>query len=364
MITVGYDATPLLGRRTGVGRYAEHLLSALADDDAFDLRPTAFTLRGRGRLAGVLGGSAVLRSRPIPANLLQQLWMRLDLPPVELLCGRVDVFHATNFILPPVHRARGVVTLHDLAFLRLPEVVAGATLRLRTLVPRGLKRASLVITPSQATADDVADAYGVDADRLVVTPPGVAAGSFTATPPDPAARARLGLPERYLLAVGTLEPRKGLQTLLDALRSAPDAPPLALVGATGWGPALDRAGLAADRVIELGYLDTAALASVTAGAELLVYPSRFEGFGLPPLEAMAAGVPVVVSDLPVLREVCGVHAHYAAAGDSEALAGAIAATLSDGGPGTRADRIAHARTYTWQRCAALTAAAYLRAVEL
>ena len=357
---VGYDATPLLGRRTGVGRYTEHLLGALARDATLTLRPTAFTLRGRDQLAGAVPPGVTPRSRPVPANLLQQLWMRTNVPPVELLCGRVEVFHATNFILPPALRARGVVTIHDLAYLRLPEVVAGATLRLQTLVPRGLKRAAIVLTPSQATADDVVDAYGFPRDRIVVTPLGIDPTWYAAAPPPAAFRARHGLPENYLLAVGTKEPRKGLQTLLSALRSLPDTPPLALVGAQGWGPALESAGIAADRIIELGYLDTADLQTVTAGAELLVYPSRYEGFGLPPLEAMATGRPVVTSDLAVLREACGPHARYAAVGDSEGLAGAIAVTLGDGGPTTSAARIEHARGFTWQRCADLTAAAYRR----
>lgn len=361
MLTVGYDATPLLGQRTGVGRYTEHLLEELATRDGVEMRPTAFTLRGRDQLGAVVPAGVQTRSRPIPANLLQRLWMHVDVPTVELLCGRADIFHATNFVLPPLHRARGVLTIHDLAYLRLPDVVASVTNRLETLVPRGLKRAAIVLTPSQATADDVIEAYGFSPDRIVVTPLGITPDWYSATPPTGPELARFGLPERYLLAVGTQEPRKGLQTLLDALRTLPDAPPLALVGAGGWGPALDRAGLSSDRVIELGYLDTAELQRVTAGAELLVYPSRYEGFGLPPLEAMATGRPVVVSDLAVLREACGEHARYAAVDDREALASAIESTLGDGGPTSAEARIAHAHGFTWQRCASLTAAAYARA---
>ena len=205
------------------------------------------------------------------------------------------------------------------------------------------------------------DAYGIAEDRIVVTPLGVTPDWYAAEPPSSAARARFGLPESYLLAVGTQEPRKGLQTLLDALGELPEAPPLALVGPPGWGPALQKAGLPAGRVIELGYLETADLQCVTAGAEMLIYPSRYEGFGLPPLEAMALGRPVVASELAVLREACGPHARYCAVGDSGALAAAIELTLTDGGPTTSEARIGHARGFTWGRCAELTAAAYARA---
>ena len=163
------------------------------------------------------------------------------------------------------------------------------------------------------------------------------------------------------MAVGTQEPRKGLDVLLEALRLLPEAPPLALVGARGWGPALEHAGVGAGRVIELGYLDSPALRTVVTGASCLVFPSRYEGFGLPPLEAAAAGVPSVVSDLGVLREVMGAQAAYAEVGSADALAEAIRQTLDAGGPTTAEARREHARDFTWVRCAALTVEAWRQA---
>jgi len=359
---VGLDATPLLGARTGIGRYASSLLAALAGRDDVRTVATAFSLRGRDRLPGVVPARTGVRSRPVPANLLQQLWMRLDTPPVELLCGRVDLFHGTNYVLPPLHRARGALTVFDLSYLHLPDTVQGPTHRLRTLVPRGLRRADVVITAAQAIADEVAEAYAVPADRLAVVPLGVDAGWSTAEPPDDDLRRGLGLPSTYLLAVGSTEPRKGLDTLLGALRQLPDAPPLALVGPPGWGPALDRAGLAPERVLQLGYQPEESLRSLVAGAACLAYPSRYEGFGLPPLEAMTAGVPVVTSDIAVCREVLGAHARYAPVGDADALAAALRATLADAGPTTASERRAWASAYTWEACAAGTLAAYTRAL--
>jgi len=364
-VRVGVDATPLLGVRTGVGRYVEHLLGALASPayDGLDLVATAFSGRGASRLSAALPPGVAARARPVPARVLQGLWRRVDLPPVELLSGPLQVFHGTNFLLPPLRRARGVLTVHDLAYLRMPGVVDAASRRYRELVPRGVRRAAVVVAPSQATAGDLADAYGVPAERVVVTPLGVAPEWSSTEPPGAEWLAARGLPSSYLLAVGTLEPRKDLATALRAVaRLPPGTPPLVLAGPGGGGPTLDAAGLAPGRVHTTGYLSGDTLRRVVAGAACLVFPSLLEGYGLPPLEALAAGVPVVASDLPVCREVLGPHARFAPAGDADAFAAAIAATLADGGPTTRAERRAYASARTWQACADATLGAYRRAL--
>lgn len=377
---IGLDATPLLGMRTGVGRYVEHLLGALAADsvgrvDQVDpgdrcgdeLVATAFTLRGRGALPGMVPAGVATRVRPAPARGLHALWTRTEAPPVEWLTGRIDVFHATNFVLPPLRRAAGVVTVHDLSFLRTPDTVSAASLRYRVLVPRSVRRAAVVCTVSAAVAEEVREEYRLDADRVVVTPLGVDANWFTASAPDPSWLAGRGLPGRYLLFAGTQEPRKGLPTLLAGyarLRASdPDTPPLVLAGPPGWGPALDTAGLPPDAVHTTGYLPADELRALVAGAACLVYPSRYEGFGLPPLEAFACGTPVVASDLPVIREVTGTLARLVPVGDADALAEALATTLADGGPTGAADRRTRAAGFTWARCAETTRSAYRRAFD-
>jgi glycosyltransferase involved in cell wall biosynthesis len=286
----------------------------------------------------------------VPVRVLHSLWSRAEWPPVELLSGRSDVFHATNFVLPPLRRARGVVTIHDLSYLRHPETVSAASARYRELVPRSLARASVVVTPSATTAALLREAYDVRVP-VQVTPLGVGEQWAAARPPDDAVRARLGLPSSYLLFVGTLEPRKDLRTLLAAHRLVPDAPPLVLVGAPGWGEQLDVSGC-----ITPGFLTDDVLPSVVAGAAALVLPSRDEGFGIPVIEALAAGTPVVASDLPVLREVGGDVVTYAAAGDPAAFAAALQQVLA--APGDPAPRRTHASAYTWARCAEATRAAY------
>jgi glycosyltransferase involved in cell wall biosynthesis len=349
-VRVGLDATPLLGVRTGIGRYTADLLAALAPGPD-ELVATAFTLRGRGAL--VVPAPVAVRARPVPARLLQEAWARGAFPPVELLTGRLDVFHATNFVLPPLRRAGGVVTVHDLAFLRLTATVSAASARYRDLVPRSLRRARVVVTPSLAVADQVREAYAAElgATPVHAVPHGVDPRWSTASPPDAALRARLGLPSAYVLFVGTLEPRKDLRTLLAAHQLVPDAPPLVLVGPPGWGERFDVSG-----AVTPGFVGDDDLRQVVAGASALVLPSRDEGFGLTVLEALAAGTPVVASDLPVLREVGGTAATYAPVGDPEGFAAALEAVLGD--PGAPDARRARAAGFTWQRSAAGHRAAY------
>jgi glycosyltransferase involved in cell wall biosynthesis len=440
---VGLDATPLLGLRTGVGRYVAGLVEGFGKLAAAapggrapepelpeELVLVPFTWRGARDLpavaaelaagttgvmlgAGVagialgagttgvaLGAGAVARAavtgaagvaagpsgatpgpageggirvrcgrRRVPARLLAASWARAAWPPVEWLAGRVEVFHATNFACPPARRAATVVTIHDLTYLRYPGMVTAASARYRELVPRSLARGALVCTPTAAVAAEVAGTYQVAADRVVVTPLGVGPAWRSARPPDPGWLAGHGLPARYLLFVGSREPRKGLDVLLAAYRELladqPGAPPLVLAGPPGWGAALDLAGLPDGSVRLLGYLPESELASLTAGAAAMVFPSRYEGFGLPPLQALACGTPVVASDLPALREVLGDEADLVPAGDAGALAAALATALKDAPPSdaARAARRARAARFTWPACAAATLTAYHRAVE-
>lgn len=357
MTRIGLDCTPLLGRRTGVGTYTAELVAELARAVApqEQLIGTAFTLRGRGELARSLPDGVTAAARPVPARLLRAAWSRMPYPRVGALCGPVDVFHATNFVLPPTGRAAGIVTVHDLAYLRYPETVSVDSLAYRHLVPAAIARGADVITPSRAVADQVRDAYRIDPQRVHPIHLGVDVGWFD-VPPGGA-----GLPAEYLLAVGTLEPRKNLPVLLEVWRRAKAAgrplPPLVLVGGQGWGSELDLTGLTDQDVVLTGYLSYEDLRPVVAGAAALLFPSLDEGFGLPPLEALACGTPVVAADIPVLREVLGDQARFVPPLDAEAIADAVAGSLEDP-VGTRRSRRAHAREFTWTRTAAAHLALY------
>jgi glycosyltransferase involved in cell wall biosynthesis len=389
-LRVGLDATPLLGPRTGVGRYVAGLagaLAALAGPEPEELALVPFSWRGTRDLPAAAPSGPRVRCgrRRVPARLLQAAWARLPWPPVEWLAGPVGVFHATNFVAPPARRAATVVTVHDLTYLRFPEMVTDASARYRELVPRALRRGAVVCTPSAAVATEVADEYRLPPDRLVVTPLGVDDTWRQTTPPDPAWLAAHDLPASYLLFVGNREPRKNLPTLLSAYRALVSAqvervgngptvtegagtttgvPPLVLVGPQGWGETLDTAGLPQGAVRTPGYLPEPDLARVVAGAAALVVPSWYEGFGLPALEALACGTPVVAADLPAHREVLGDQAELFPPGDPAALAAALARVLPDpGGEAARAARRTRAAGFTWENCAQATLSAYQLALE-
>lgn len=350
------DGTPLLGSRTGIGRYTAALSEELASMSEVDPRAVAFTLRGWRKLRGVLPHGARARGMPVPARLLRRAWLRSQLPPVELFAGPTDVVHGTNFVLPGRFRAAGVLTIHDLAFLDAPGELAPSDRSLPELVRRGAHRADVICTPTAAVADSVAERLDVSRDKIVVTPLGVNPAWFTARPPDDGQRAKLRLPDKYLLFAGAAGPRKGLDWLARAHASAPDLPPLVFAG-PGPFPRLPRSG-------QTGYLSDVDLRTVVAGAAALVLPSRDEGFGLPVLEAMASDVPVVCTDIPALREVAGPCATLIPYDDVDALAAALRQAVEDPhATATSTARRTHASGFTWRRCATQTVEAYHRAAN-
>ncbi|SHG47472.1 glycosyltransferase family 4 protein [Streptoalloteichus hindustanus] len=357
-VRVLLDGTPLLGHRTGIGRYTAALAEELASMSTVDVRAVAFTVRGWRALRSVLPHGLRARGLPASARLLRQCWLRGPFPPVELLAGPADVVHATNFVLPPAVRAGGVLTIHDLAFLDRPDELPPVERDLPELVRRSAQRAAVVCTPTAAVARVVVDRLAVPEDKVTVTPLGVDPAWFAARAPGEQLRRRLGLPERYLLFVGADGPRKGLPHLLAAHRARPELPPLVLTGPSGGLRVSNVDG----RVLRTGYLSDVDLRSVVAGAAALVLPSRDEGFGLPVLEALACSVPVVCSDVPALREVAGGHAWHVPVGDVEALGAALTEALeSTEDAQTLAARRARASEFTWRRCAETTIAAYHRA---
>ncbi len=355
-IRVLLDGTPLLGNRTGVGRYTAALAEELASMSDVDMRAVAFTLRGWRKLRRVLPHGSRARGMPVSARLLRRSWLRAPFPPVELFAGFTDVVHGTNFVLPAAVRAKGALTIHDLAFLDAPDELPPSDEQLPQLVARSAERAAVVLTPTQAVADVTAERLGVDPGKIVVTPLGVDLAWFTARPPSDTVRRRIGLPKSYLLFVGSAGPRKALGWLLKAHEATPGLPPLVLAG-----PGHTHRG---EHVRSVGYLSDVDLRSVMAGAAALVLPSRDEGFGLPVLEAMACDVPVVCSDVAALREISGGHASLVPFGDIAAMGESLTAALADPpAPATLANRRAHAAEFTWRRTAELTVAAYRRTMS-
>jgi glycosyltransferase involved in cell wall biosynthesis len=346
------DGTPMLGARTGTGRYTSCLVRELAAMSTMDVSVMGLTARGWHRLRATAPEGARTTGIPVIAKVVRACWARGDFPPVELLARSADVLHGTNFVLPPALRGRGVVTVHDLAFLDSPEELPAQEQDLPELVRRSVHRAAVVCTPTAAVADVVHQRFGVPVSRIVVTPLGVDREWFDATSPDSALRREYRLPEDYLVFVGADGPRKGLATLHRAL--GPGLPPLVLVGP---GEAAQDS-----RTLRTGYVPEEVLRRIVAGARALVLPSREEGFGLPTLEALACGVPVVCSDIPALREVTADHAVLFSYGEPDALRAALHDALALPHEDATARR-AHAATFTWRACAEATVAAYRLALS-
>jgi glycosyltransferase involved in cell wall biosynthesis len=362
---VGLDATPLIGQRSGVGNYVHGLLGGLA---AVEPRPdmllTLFSIRGS--VPGPLPAGSRPAPRRAPARLLRRTWSRWAWPPVELLTGRVDAFHGTNFVLPPLARSGGLVTVHDLAYLKYAHTVSGDAAHYATLVPAALRRGAHVLAVSQAMADEIAHEYGLGPERITVAHHGVDPAWFASAAASAQDLDRLGLPDRYLLFVGNLEPRKNLGTLLRAhgaaRRADPAVPPLVLVGPAGWGDRWQGAPPDPGHVVLAGYLADDDLRSVVAGATAVCMPSHYEGFGLPVLEALAAGRPVLASDIPAHREVAAGQALLIPPDDADGWADALTRAGAEG-PGAGTDRRAHAARFTWANSARAHLRAYATAAQ-
>lgn len=362
------DYRPALRERSGVGEYTHQLVRALlaarTGPDRAPLDVTIFSSSAKDRLAvdpDLAGAHRV--DRQVPVRLLNLAWHRLGWPPVETLAGGTfDIAHSLHPLLMPARHAAQVVTIHDLNFLLHPERTRGEVRRdYPALARTHAHRAAQVVVVSEFTRREVQRLLDVPAEHISVCSPGAPAWH-----PRPAP-ARDG----YVLFFGTLEPRKNLGTLLDAyeilLGRRADVPELRIAGkatdqSAEWLARMSRAPL--NRVVRhLGYIAPEARRDLYAGARLLVQPSFEEGFGLPVLEAMTVGVPVVAANAGALPEVGGDAVHLVPPTDTHGLADAVEHLLDDEeAVGTAVARgFARAATYSWRRTAETTIEAYARA---
>jgi glycosyltransferase involved in cell wall biosynthesis len=367
LLRVAVDATAVPARLTGAGVYAAKALAAMAARD--DLAVEVFCAPASAAALAAPG----LRPRPVAAAAAGRpariAW-------TQLLAGRAagaagaDLLHGVHYELPLRSRLPAVVTVHDLTLITDPRWHEPSKVRyFGWAMRRAVRAARRVLCVSATTARDLTRLLDVDPERVDVTPLGTDLRPAAAAEVE-AVRRRLGLDGPYLLGLGTVEPRKDLPTLVRAFAGLAGELPhrLVLAGLAGWGSGALAAAVAAsgvaDRVLLAGYVPEADKAALLTGADVVAYPSRWEGFGLPVLEAMACGTPVVTTTGGSLPEVAGDAAALVEPGDADALAAAIAKLAGDSGERQAAAARGRARAagFTWERCADLTVAAYRRAL--
>jgi glycosyltransferase involved in cell wall biosynthesis len=374
-VRIAVDARPaVFPHKTGVGYYTWHLLRLLPAVDpettylAWYLNARMLQGGPRRLLGDVAAPNLIERPTPLPARWFERLSERFDLPRIEWF-ARSDVVFAPNFVPPPTRVRRLVVTVHDLAFRRLPDSAPHGTRWWLARLDRALARATTVIAVSGSTRDDLVELAQVDPDRITVIPLGVDHRVFQPADPErvAAARSAHGVDGPYLLYVGGIEPRKNLPALIAAFTRLSADLRLAIAGGgVAWNPEgtdlLDAALANAptgvrERVIRTGYVSDVDKVGLLTGAEAFVYPSLYEGFGLPVLEAMACGTPVVTSNVSSLPEVAGDAAVLVDPADPEAIAAGVERVLSDSALRKQlVDRgLERAKEFSWEATATRTA---------
>ena len=346
------DVSPLSHPRTGIGNYIRGSLAGMAEARSGRHELVAFaptSLRGPARIRAALDGITVSRRLlPVPAShALRTAWSRAGHPAVERLAGALDAFLFSEWMYPAQRAGVRATVFHDLIPLRHPEWCTSRTISMHTRKARNAARTcDVVFANSDATAADLVSLLGIEPDRIVHAPPGLAAGLGPIGP-----EAELGGPS--ILGLGTIEPRKNLARLVEAWRLLDGELGIGLAGGEGWG---DRPDLADPRILRLGYVPDVEIARLYRGASVLVFPSLFEGFGLPVVEAMACGTPVVASAHPSLDEACGDAAVRVDPLDPEAIADGIRDALA-----RREELVTrglvHAARFSWQGTGATILAA-------
>ena len=369
---VAIDVTPLIGLRTGIGSAVAEIIAALGELDAApDLIPYTLSLRARQSPEDVPDGT---RFVPLPARVLLKTWARASAPKIDRWIRPARVVHATNYLSPP-SELPSIVSIYDCSFVRYAELCTPEVRAYVPIVRRAIARGVTVHTTSQFVANEIEDTFSPGlraAGRLVVVTLGIPPIGTEAEMPSEI-EARLG-GAPFVLSIGTLEPRKNYAHLVSAFaKAASDQPDLRLVIAGQDGPSrpdVDRAierlsPDVASRVVLAGPVSDPARRALLDGAAMLAYPSIYEGFGFPALEAMTAGVPVVAARAGAIPEISGDAALLVEPTDENKLAEAITRVLTDSE--TRHELVARGRDrvrqFSWQDTARGLAAVYRRLAE-
>lgn len=375
---IGIDYTAAVRQGGGIGRYTRNLIRAVAAVDS-ENEYTLFVAGGWGDGDGLGGWPVNFRVRCVPLSdrWMNVVWQRLRLPiPVQLITGPLDLFHSPDFVLPHLGRTPAILTIHDLSFLRVPQFfVRGFREYLEGAVARAVRQATHILADSESTRLDLLELMDVEPSKVSVLYPGVEA-RFARVEDERVLsdlRARYHLPTRFVLGLSTLQPRKNFDGLIRAFHKLlaerghePGIADLHLVigGGKGWMyedtfALVKRLGLS-ERIHFLGFVNDGDLPALYSLALAFAFPSWYEGFGIPVLEAMACGTPVVAADNSSLPEVVGGAGLRVDASDTHALAEALGWVLAD--PDLRARLVAAGREqaarFAWDSAAAHLLAIY------
>jgi glycosyltransferase involved in cell wall biosynthesis len=372
---VAIDYTPAYEQGGGIGRYVRELVNALARHDATTDYRLFVSGTGKKPLPPLPGSNFVWKPTAIHPLWLARMWHRAQLPlPIQVFTGQADLYHATDFVLPPtLPGTPTLLTVHDLSFVRVPDA-ASPNLKayLDSVVPRSVQRATHVLADSQATKEDLIRLYDTSPEKITVLLSGVDSRfkRVENTEALKSVRAKYKIPPRpYVISVGTVQPRKNYPRLIQALarlRAQGHDIGLVIAGGKGWleDPIHDaiRETNTGDSVHMIGFADDIDLPTLYSAADCLAFPSLYEGFGLPILEAMACGTPVVTSNVSSLPEVAGDAAICIDPHELDVLTDAIGGLLTDAR--LRASLIergyARAAAFTWDAAAEQLLAVYNR----
>ncbi len=354
MIRVLADASAAFNQGAGVGRYSRNLLDRLTASPS--MRWTLFQAPAGGDPLWDAPNGARMVRYPLSRRMMDRLGSRAGLPlPVRPFTFKQDVVYSPDFVAPSLWRTPRIVTVHDLAFLTHPHLTTPGTVEFLTAtVQREIARGAYLATVSATTRSRTVELLGVAPERVRVVPNGVERRFLEATPMPPGRLDDLGVPREYLLMVGTIEPRKNHAGVLRAIERHPDGLPLVVVGREGWASRDVIEGLqalsAAGRVTWLDDFGDQELPALYAASRGVLYPSWTEGFGLPVLEALATGRPVVTGNDAVFQEVAGSLARQVDPADDDALLEAIREleTPEEGDEAANARR-QHAAQYGWDQ---------------
>jgi len=366
---IGLDGYPLVWPKTGVAHYTLELalaLARLAPEYSFELiAPAPYP----PEVLEHINQFPNLRAVSIKTNLITRRWWAIGLPAFVRGAG-LNLFHGTNYEVPLRNREQNVLTVHDLSVFSYPETHnRRIATRARRRLPIMLRSAARIITPTEAVKRELIERFQITPDIVAVTPEAPRKAFHPMHKDDAAAfKQRLGIADDFILFVGTIEPRKNLLTLVRAfaelLRNSEHKPQLVIAGPKGWLTAeFDQAvaeGVFGDRLLMIGYVGDDDLRALYSSCKAFVYPSLYEGFGLPPLEAMACGAPVIASRIPAHLETLAAAAHFVEPTNERALAKAIGALLDSEIERNRMSRsgIEHASRFSWEETAELTLKIY------